>query len=73
MSDIPAGSTPPPQPGVVNTSASGRVAVVTTNAYTPALEQAYARAGLRVREVQRMTLEEIFVATVMSKRQEQER
>ena len=33
---------------------------------------AYERAGAAVRDVQRMTLEEIFVANVMSNRREQD-
>jgi hypothetical protein len=45
--------------------------VVTTKAYTPGTESAYAQAGMTVRDVQRMTLEEIFVANVMSNRGEQ--
>jgi ABC-2 type transport system ATP-binding protein len=68
--DVPAGATPPSFPGVVGVSASGRVAVVTTKAYTPDLEAAYTAAGMRVHDVQRMTLEEIFVANVMSNRGE---
>jgi ABC-2 type transport system ATP-binding protein len=68
--DIPPGVTPPVPSGIVDTSSSGRVAVATTNNYTPDLEAAYARCGVTVRQVQRMTLEEIFVANVMSNRQE---
>jgi ABC-2 type transport system ATP-binding protein len=60
-----------PQPdGVVETTTSGRITVVTTKAYTPALDAVYTRAGVTVRTVQRMTLEEIFVANVMSNRRE---
>jgi hypothetical protein len=44
--------------------------VATTRAYTPDLPAAYQRAGVSVREIQRMTLEEIFVANVMSNRGE---
>ena len=56
--------------GIVATTVNGRIAVVTTNAYTPDLEAVYERAGARVCDVQRMTLEEIFVATVMHNRRE---
>jgi len=56
--------------GVVDTARSGRTAVVTANAFDDELPAAYQRAGAAVREVQRMTLEEIFVATVMQKRKE---
>lgn len=68
--DIPAGFAPPALPEVIELKASGRVAVAVTNAYTPELVSAYERAGAVVREVQRMTLEEIFVANVMSSRKE---
>ena len=71
--DVPAGVTPPSFPGVVGIDASGRVAVVTTKAYSPDLEAAYAAAGMKVHDVQRMTLEEIFVANVMSNRREHAR
>jgi len=68
--DVPPGVTPPAPDGVIETTASGRIAVVTTKAYTPELDGVYERAGVTVREVQRMTLEEIFVANVMSNRRE---
>jgi ABC-2 type transport system ATP-binding protein len=68
--DVAAGSTPPTFPGVIATTVSGRTAVATTSAFTPELPRAYQRAGVSVREVQRMTLEEIFVANVMSNRGE---
>ena len=70
--EVPAGLTVPHLPGTIETTASGRIAVVTTSAYTPGMEEACVRAGLTVRDVQRMTLEEIFVANVMSHRQERE-
>ena len=56
--------------GVVDIVAHGRTAVVTISSYTADCEAEYARAGVRVRDVQRMTLEEIFVATVMRDREE---
>jgi hypothetical protein len=46
------------------------MAVVTTNAFRPELPAAYEQSGASVRDVQRMTLEEIFVANVMHKRKE---
>ncbi|MGH8219017.1 MAG: ATP-binding cassette domain-containing protein [Steroidobacteraceae bacterium] len=58
----------PQLPGIVDVSGSGRVAVITTNAFTPDLPGFFEQAGARVREVQHMTLEEIFVAEVMSSR-----
>jgi ABC-2 type transport system ATP-binding protein len=68
--DLAPGSTAPTFPGVIETTVSGRTAIATTKAFSPALTAAYQRAGVTVREVQRMTLEEIFVANVMSNRGE---
>ena len=56
---------------VVETRTSSRIAIVTTRECSSAIESIYQRAGAHVREVQRMTLEEIFVANVMSNRREQ--
>jgi len=66
--ESPAGTDLPRFPGVIEVTTSGRLATVTTNGYTDELTAAYGRTGTTVREVQRMTLEEIFVATVMSSR-----
>jgi ABC-2 type transport system ATP-binding protein len=63
----------PDVPSIVDVNGSGRVATVTTNHYTPELHRLYERAGIEVHEVQRMSLEEIFVANVMSSRKERER
>jgi len=68
--DVPTGIVLPVLPSIVDFSVSGRVAVATTNGYTPDLAAAYARAGATVTDVQNMTLEEIFVANVMSSRKE---
>jgi ABC-2 type transport system ATP-binding protein len=68
--DVPQGVTLPSLPGITELTASGRLATATTNAYTPELASAFSRAGATVREVQRMTLEEIFVANVMHSRKE---
>jgi ABC-2 type transport system ATP-binding protein len=57
-------------PGVTEITRSGHAAVVTTNAYSSELQAMYTRAGATIRDVQRMTLEEIFVATVMHNRRE---
>jgi ABC-2 type transport system ATP-binding protein len=69
--DVPDGVVLPAVPGVIATQASGRVALATASLYAPELAAAYERAGARVRDVQRMTLEEIFVASVMSSRKEE--
>ena len=68
--DLPRQATLPTIPGVVDLQTTGRVAVATTNAFTPELTAEFQRAGATVREIQRMTLEEIFVANVMSSRRE---
>jgi len=68
--DVPGHVELPALPGVVEVSRSGQVAVVTTNAWQPELLATCEHAGASVREVQRMTLEEIFVANVMHKRKE---
>jgi ABC-2 type transport system ATP-binding protein len=57
-------------PGVTEVTRSGHSAVVTTNAYSPELHGLYEQAGAVLRDVQRMTLDEIFVATVMHNRKE---
>jgi len=69
--DVPAGVELPALQDVVETRTSGQIAIVTTKAYSPGLETIYQRAGAQVRDIQRMTLEEIFVANVMSNRREQ--
>ena len=68
--DVPDGVTLPVPDGVVDVDATGRIATVTTRRYAPDLHEVYHRAGAVVREVQRMTLEEIFVANVMASRKE---
>ena len=68
--DVPPGITPPSLPGTVETLTSGRQVIVTTKAYVAGLESRYTAAGLGVDAVERLTLEEIFVATVMHNRRE---
>jgi ABC-2 type transport system ATP-binding protein len=70
--EVPSGFTAPALPGVVDVTTDGRVAAVVANDYSPELASAYERAGAVVRDVQRMTLEEIFIANVMSSRKERE-
>jgi ABC-2 type transport system ATP-binding protein len=66
--DVPPSAVLPQLPAVIDVERSGHLVVATTNAYSPQIDAAYVQAGAIVREVQRMTLEEIFVATVMSSR-----
>jgi ABC-2 type transport system ATP-binding protein len=65
---VPDGVTLPGLPEVIDIQGGGRLAVATTNAYTPEIGAAYARAGASIVEERRMTLEEIFVAAVMHSR-----
>ncbi len=57
-------------PGTIEISGVGHVATVTTNTWTPQLHALYEQTGATVYEVQRMTLEEVFVANVMHSRME---
>ncbi|MGB6450879.1 MAG: ABC transporter ATP-binding protein [Steroidobacteraceae bacterium] len=68
--ELPAGGQLPVHPGVIDVKGSGRSSIVTTNAFTAELGAAYEQAGARVREIQHMTLEEIFVAEVLASRKE---
>jgi ABC-2 type transport system ATP-binding protein len=68
--DLPPTGLLPIVPGAVDTQVNGRIAVVTTKSYSPEVHASCERAGALVRDVQRMTLEEIFVANVMSTRRE---
>ena len=67
--DVPPGVVLPALPGVVGSRSSGRMAVVTTSSYDPAMTALYQSAGATVHSVDPMTLEEIFVANVMSRRE----
>jgi ABC-2 type transport system ATP-binding protein len=70
--DVPAHVTLPRLEHVVDLSLGERFATLTTDQYLPALHQQLEQCGARVHEVQRMTLEEIFVASVMRSRNEVE-
>jgi ABC-2 type transport system ATP-binding protein len=63
---IPAGSTLPDLPHLVSRVDDGQFVTLTTNRYS---EDLLAYLGDRVRQVQRMSLEEIFVANVMHHRE----
>lgn len=56
--------------GLAEVSRSSHSAIVTTHAFTPELLSQLKQVGATIRDVQRMTLEEIFVATVMKNRRE---
>ena len=68
--DVPEGIKLHAPPGVTEVSQSGHTAVITTSAYSPELHAICEQTGATVRDVQRMTLEEIFVANVMHNRKE---
>jgi ABC-2 type transport system ATP-binding protein len=59
----------PGLPGVVHVEGSSRLPVVTTNSFDLGMVTAYKEAGAAVQSVDAMTLEEIFVASVESRRE----
>jgi ABC-2 type transport system ATP-binding protein len=67
---LPPSATLPKFPGIVEVGGSGRLPVLTTDSYEPAMLAACKDAGVAVQAVDSMTLEEIFVANVESRRQE---
>ncbi|HEV7504019.1 MAG TPA: ABC transporter ATP-binding protein [Thermoanaerobaculia bacterium] len=67
--DVPPAVTLPSLPGVVETTSSGRLAVVTMNGYEPSMAEVYHAAGVTVQAVDSMTLEEIFVVNVHNRRE----
>jgi ABC-2 type transport system ATP-binding protein len=71
--ELPADVDVPALPAIVDVARSGRLATVTVGAFAPELPAAFERAGAAVHDVQRMTLEEIFVANVMHRRKERAR
>jgi len=68
--DVPAGTSLPAPAGVAEVAREGHAALVTANDYTPEIDAVFEQAGAKVRAVQRMTLEEIFIANVMHDRKE---
>jgi ABC-2 type transport system ATP-binding protein len=68
--DVPPSVVLPRMADVVELVRSERLATLTTDNYRPELHAALEGSGARVREVQRMSLEEIFVASVMKSREE---
>jgi ABC-2 type transport system ATP-binding protein len=66
---LPPGMALPAVPGAVRTNGAGRVAVVTTNRFEPAMATVYQSAGATVQAIEPLTLEEIFVASVQWRRE----
>jgi ABC-2 type transport system ATP-binding protein len=65
----PHGKPLPSMPGVVNIDGSERLPVLTTNCFDPAMLTLYQERGIAVQAVENMTLEEIFLANVRSRRE----
>ncbi|MGA9673147.1 MAG: ABC transporter ATP-binding protein [Terracidiphilus sp.] len=66
---LPPDGEVPRLPGVVEVGGSGRLPVLTTNRFEPAMVSACNDLGATVQAVDTMTLEEIFVANVHSRRE----
>lgn len=66
--DVPAGVTLAAIPGLVETSSSGRLMVLTTNQFGPEIVARCESAGASVHGIDTMTLEEIFLAEVSGRR-----
>jgi ABC-2 type transport system ATP-binding protein len=65
---LPPNAALPQFPGIVEVGGSGRLPVLTTNSYEPAMLSACRDSGATVQAVDTMTLEEIFVANVQNRR-----
>jgi ABC-2 type transport system ATP-binding protein len=68
---LPQNTVLPRLPGIVEVGGSSRLPVLTTNSFDPAMVSACRDVGATVQAVDNMTLEEIFVANVHSRREEQ--
>lgn len=67
---LPPDGVVPRLPGVVEVGGSGRLPVLTTDRFEPAMVSACNELGATVQAVDTMTLEEIFVANVHSRREQ---
>ncbi|MGA3209898.1 MAG: ABC transporter ATP-binding protein [Terriglobales bacterium] len=67
--DVPPGIVLPALPGTVATANTGRSTVLTTNRFDSAMATLFQDAGATVQGIDRMTLEEIFVTNVESRRE----
>ncbi len=70
---LPPNAALPRLPGIIEVGGSGRLPVLTTNRFEPAMVSACNELGATVQAVDTMTLEEIFVANVHSRRTQDER
>jgi ABC-2 type transport system ATP-binding protein len=67
--ELPPDAVLPKFPGIVDINGSGRLPVLTVSQYEPAVLAACQQSGAAVQAVDPMTLEEIFVANVQSRRE----
>lgn len=68
---LPPDAALPRLTGIIEVGGSGRLPVLTTNSFEPAMVSACNDMGATVQAVDNMTLEEIFVANVHSRRERQ--
>ena len=68
---LPPEAVLPRLPGIIEVGGSERLPVLTTNNFEPAMVSACSDVGATVQAVDNMTLEEIFVANVHSRRESQ--
>jgi ABC-2 type transport system ATP-binding protein len=66
---LPPDAVLPRLPGIIEVGGSERLPVLVTDSFEPAMLSAYSDTGATVQAVDRMTLEEIFVANVHSRRE----
>jgi ABC-2 type transport system ATP-binding protein len=66
---LPPNTSLPGLPGIVKVDGSSRLPVITTNRFEPTMMAACTEVGVSVQAVDVMTLEEIFIASVQSKRE----
>lgn len=68
--DLPAGRTLDHLPGTVSLAGEGRSRVLTTRHFSDDIAAAVQAAGASIHAIERMSLEEIFVNTVVGRREE---
>jgi ABC-2 type transport system ATP-binding protein len=68
--ELPEGAPLPALPGTLEVTRSGRSATLLSSAWTADLEHGLVQGEARIHGVQRLSLEEIFVASVMHARKE---
>lgn len=68
--DLPPGRSLADVPGTVSLAGEGRIRILTTSNFSEAIARACTAAGASIHAVETMSLEEIFVNTVMDRRGE---